>query len=351
MKARPWDPTGTEAETDASILPANAPEEASKPALDPFFGVDAPDPSSRTCPSLPCVNFSETLKTNRKEAMEEDFPQPEAAGGASSSALARSSTDAGLFEPSALRPRLEEALPSSPTKRSTETLDVGTSKVQRIARVTFDRKKRTLPVCDFRVAAVTAKSDLEVPVHVNQDERELFLSKTLENPQVWYETEFPYEEEVAGMEKEMLSMENFDVFDEVPMSSLSEEVLSEATSNRWVKVRKSDGAVRCRIVVRGYTQQLNDRDELFASTPSLTTLKLLLTLSSAFGWRIATGDVSTAFLHAAVDSDIYLIPPLEYYPEGNVLWKLNRALYGLRNSPKLWQQHFAHVWKSMALFA
>ena len=338
VKARPWDPTGTKAETDAFILPANAPEEASKPALDPSFGVDAPDPSNLPMPSMREL-FGDS--EDEQEAMEEDFPQPEAAGEASSSALARSSTDAGLFEPPALRPRLEEALPSSPTKRSTETLDVGTSKVQRIASLTFDRKKRTLPVCDFRVAAVTTKSDLEVPVHVNQDERELLLAKTLENPQVWYETEFPYEEEVAGMKKEMLSMKNFDVFDEVPTSSLSEEALSEAISTRWVKVRKSDGTVRCRIVVRGYTQQVDDRDELFASTPSLTTLKLLLTLSSAFGWHIATGDVSTAFLHAAVDGDIYVIPPLEYYPEGNVLWKLKRALYGLRNSPKLWQQHFA----------
>ena len=202
-----------------------------------------------------------------------------------------------------MRPRLEEALPSSPTKRSTETLDVGISKLQRIASVTFHKKKRTLPVCDFRVAAVTTKSDLEFPVHVNQDERELLLARTLENPQGWYETEFPYEEEVAGM-KEMLSMKNFEVFDEVPTSSLSEEALSEAISTRCAIVRKSDGTVRCRIVVRGYTQQVDDRDELFASTPSLTTLKLLLMLSSAFGWRIATGDVSTSFLHAAVDGDI-----------------------------------------------
>ena len=182
--------------------------------------------------------------------------------------------------------------------------------MQRIASLTFDRKKRTLPVCDFRVAAVTTKSDLEVPVHVNQDERELLLAKTLENPQVRYETEFPYKEEVAGMKKEMLSMKNFDVFDEAPTSSLSEEALSEAISTPWVKVRKSDGTVRCRIVVRGYTQQVDDRDELFAySTPSLTTLKLLLTLSSAFGWHIATGDVSTAFLHAAVDGNIYVCHP------------------------------------------
>ena len=37
LKARPWDPTGTKAETDAFILPANEVEEASKPALDPSF--------------------------------------------------------------------------------------------------------------------------------------------------------------------------------------------------------------------------------------------------------------------------------------------------------------------------
>ena len=51
VKAKPWDRTGTKAETDAFILPANAPEEASKPALDPSFGVDTPDPSNLPMPS------------------------------------------------------------------------------------------------------------------------------------------------------------------------------------------------------------------------------------------------------------------------------------------------------------
>ena len=118
-------------------------------ALDPTVGVDAPDPSN--------------------------WPE-------------------GLFEPPALPPRLEEALPSSTTKRSTETLDVGTSKVQRIASLTFDN------VCDFRVAAVTTKSDCEVPARstrmsVNSCLQRLWRSLRL------YEAEFPYEEEVAGMMK------------------------------------------------------------------------------------------------------------------------------------------------------
>ena len=81
VKARPWDPTGTKAETDAFILPANAPEEASKPALDPCFGVDAPDPSNLPMPSMREL-FGDS--EDEQEAMEEDFPQPEAAGEASS---------------------------------------------------------------------------------------------------------------------------------------------------------------------------------------------------------------------------------------------------------------------------
>ena len=97
------------------------------------------------------------------------------------------------------------------------------------------------------------------------------------------------------------------------------------------------------MVVRGYDQQIEDPDEVFASTPSLTTLKLLLTLATAFNWCVWTGDVSTAFLHALVNSDIFVIPPLEFYPEGQTLWKLKRALYGLRNSPQLWQTHLASV--------
>ena len=46
---------------------------------------------------------------------------------------------------------------------------------------------------------------------------------------------------------------------------------------------------------------------IFASTPSLTTLKLFLALSDAFGWDVLTGDISTAVLHALITGeDIYV---------------------------------------------
>ncbi|OLP87730.1 hypothetical protein AK812_SmicGene31031 [Symbiodinium microadriaticum] len=130
-------------------------------------------------------------------------------------------------------------------------------------------------------------SDLEVTVAVNQDEKKLLLMKTLENPHIWYHTEFPHEEEAAGMTKEMKSMRDFGVFDEVDIDKVRVKLWNQLSP-------------------RSYTQQVEDKDETFASTPSFTTLPLLLTLAIAMGWHISMGDMSTAFLHALVNEDFYL---------------------------------------------
>ena len=77
---------------------------------------------------------------------------------------------------------------------------------------------------------------------------------------------------------------------------------------------------------------------------------MLLSLASYQGWPIETWDVSTAFLYARVYGDkdtdldgqyIYMRPPrviekLGLLPEGTI-WKLRKALYGLRTSPLAWE--------------
>ena len=57
------------------------------------------------------------------------------------------------------------------------------------------------------------------------------------------------------------------------------------------------------------------------------------------------GDVSTAFLHARLPKDE---PPVIVRPPPNLqrkgwLWRLVRALYGLRTSPRLFQEHLVAV--------
>ena len=69
------------------------------------------------------------------------------------------------------------------------------------------------------------------------------------------------------------------------------------------------------------------------------TMRLLLCMAMSRNWGITLGDVSTAFLHAAMSGEVYVWPPKEFYPNGDCLWRLKKAMYGLRQAPKLWQEH------------
>ena len=70
-----------------------------------------------------------------------------------------------------------------------------------------------------------------------------------------------------------------------------------------------------RLVVQGCYQDSAklDADSLFASTPSLVTMRLLLVLALARNWCINLADISTAFFHAAIgaDEEVFVIPPKE----------------------------------------
>ena len=142
--------------------------------------------------------------------------------------------------------------------------------------------------------------------------------------------------------KEMDSMRNFEVYDEVKVDDCTQD---GALDCRWVKVWKSEDELRCRVVVRGCFQNVekSEEDNLFASTPSPVTMRLLLCMALARNWGITMGDVSTAFLHALMNEEVFVWPPKEVYPEGNCLWRLKKAMYGLRQAPKLWQEQNAEV--------
>ena len=98
--------------------------------------------------------------------------------------------------------------------------------------------------------------------------------------------------------------------------------------------------------MRGHDQVVDNSDETYASTPNLLMLKTLLALPIARGWHVTLASMSTAFLHALMEGDVWVLPPVKYHPEGGVVGKVKRALYGLRNAPKLWQQHVAATLES-----
>ena len=188
----------------------------------------------------------------------------------------------------------------------------------------------------------TAIVDGDVPVSRNEDTEEIVEELKLVEPQLDYiEDEFTEQEVIDGMQTEMKSMKSFDVYDEIPIEHCSQEDIDNALDGTWVKRRKAATKVRCRLCVRGCFQETMDQDDVFSSTPALVTLRVLLLMTLSRCWTATTCDISTAFLHAPMTERI--LPPSEYYPTGNCLWLLKRAMYGLKQAPAPWQTHFAKV--------
>ena len=116
--------------------------------------------------------------------------------------------------------------------------------------------------------------------------------------------------------------------------------------SRWVYKLKKDSAGRptrykARLVAKGFTQVKGlDFDEVFSPTVSSTSVRLVLALAAAHDMELMHLDFDTAFLNADVKEDIYLSMPPGYEVASNggeqLVLKLNRSLYGLKQSPRNW---------------
>ena len=111
------------------------------------------------------------------------------------------------------------------------------------------------------------------------------------------------------------------------------------------------GSVRSRLVCRGFNEVIESRDDVYAATPTFSTLKLILSHALNNSYSMYVGDVSTAFLHAQVIQPTFVMPPNDYQSDSKekVVWKLQKAMYGLKSAPKSWQEHIRDVLQEMGL--
>ena len=153
------------------------------------------------------------------------------------------------------------------------------------------------------VPSARTKDGMDVPVEVNYDGKEYREKFKLSEPVIWDITrEFPEDAQKIGMDRKMNSMREFNVYTDVPIEQTTQEQRDSAIDLKWVKRWKTESELRMRLVACGCFQEASklDSDTLYASTPSLVTLRLMLVLAIARGWSIALADISTAFLRIAL---------------------------------------------------
>ena len=137
----------------------------------------------------------------------------------------------------------------------------------------------------------------------------------------------------------------------------------EVVPSKLVITRKAGGRRKVRIVACGNFIPKKEEEDLFASGSDAVGVRVALKMAAQSGWEGTSIDIKTAFLNAPLpvkeipeggeepETVVLLKPPpllvkLGYVKEGT-WWMALRAMYGLRQSPKVWGDHRDRLLSSM----
>ena len=166
---------------------------------------------------------------------------------------------------------------------------------------------------------------------------------------------------IIAVREEIESFKRLGVYEEVPKGSATSTPLPA----RLILVTKPNvhgGPARkkARIVICGNFQEVHPDEFTASKTPSYPALRMALSVASHMGWPIECWDVSTAFLCARLFGDrdtdlggneIFMRPPKILVEtkvvDDGVVWKIKKALYGLRTSPIAWETERDNTLKSL----
>jgi hypothetical protein len=145
------------------------------------------------------------------------------------------------------------------------------------------------------------------------------------------------------MVKEMATLDQNEAWDLVDLLTGRNPI-----GNKWVFKKKlnAKGKVekyKAQLVAMGYSQVEGiDFGEIFSPIAKLTSIIFLLYVAATFYFEVEQMDVKTTFIHGDLEEEIYMKQPKGYVVKGNkeLVCKLKKSLYGLKQSPRMWYQKF-----------
>ena len=195
--------------------------------------------------------------------------------------------------------------------------------------------------------------------------RAIRLPQRYQTQQVTYETGVElatpasYEEAVTGPQKKQWE------------AAINEELQSLTTNNVWELIDTPQGAniVSCkwvfkvkrlpsgqidrykaRLVARGFSQQYGiDYDETFAPVVRMESLRILLAIAAREDLEVHQMDVITAYLAGELEEEIYMELPAGLPNSQGKVCRLQKGLYGLKQSARIWNQRIGERLKQSGM--
>jgi len=120
----------------------------------------------------------------------------------------------------------------------------------------------------------------------------------------------------------------------------------KSVSTKWVyDIQKNEKGevqrLRARLVARGFSQIHGlDFGDTYAPVTRVSSVRLLIAVAVQKSYKLRQSDVKSAFLNAKLHESIFLRLPEGYVAEGEntVALELDKALYGLRQAAREWNQ-------------
>ena len=153
---------------------------------------------------------------------------------------------------------------------------------------------------------------------------------------------------VAGVHKELQSLEDLYVFVLVPRSSMPKgrhplkgKLMCKRKHNDMGKVTH----YKVHYVAKGFAQIPGlDYDKTTAPTAHLESLRAIAHITASLGWELHQFDIKTAFLNSILpeDEQLYMEQPSSFEIPGKEDWVLHlmKSIYGMKQASRVWNITF-----------
>ena len=183
--------------------------------------------------------------------------------------------------------------------------------------------------------------------------------KDADSPGIMEALSGPYRDDfLQGMKNEIQELETHGTWtimkrEDIPKIKLQNGTFAtpKILSGTWAfRIKRfPDGImkkIKARFCVRGDLQTDVDVFDTYAPVASWKSIRMLTILALQNNWDIKQIDFSNAFVQAPMERDVYISLPQLFTsyngtPASELCMKLNKSLYGLREAPKLWNDHLA----------
>lgn len=149
-----------------------------------------------------------------------------------------------------------------------------------------------------------------------------------------------------AVKEELNKLKQLETYEVIPKTDVPKDI--QILDTVYVFTQKGVEP-KARLCVRGdLEEEFQPLKETFSTVARTENFRLLLTLIAFHSWSFYIVDVKSAFINASLSSPSFIKIPLGATENRNShVWKLKKALYGLRRSPAEWNRELSGTMLSL----